>query len=149
MNANQSPLPSILSRTYSSNSIVGWTTPSSRRIPYYRNCEFIEPVIPFIFIHCYLGTCSRLVEGTSPTLVSGYTKGLRPLTEPFRSGDQSNLIHDTTYCDLCMKKIRGVWYRCAYCSSDMCDLHEQTHNENHCCIVFKSKVGSRYILCNK
>lgn len=56
------------------------------------------------------------------------------------AGDPDDLLHEATYCDLCMTLIRGPWYRCAYCSSDMCDLHEQTHNEDHCCMVFKAKV---------
>lgn len=52
----------------------------------------------------------------------------------------SGLVHESTLCDLCVQPIHGPWFHCVYCSSDMCDVHEATHNPDHCSIVFKSKV---------
>ncbi|KAG8999432.1 hypothetical protein FRB94_006173 [Tulasnella sp. JGI-2019a] len=57
------------------------------------------------------------------------------------SDERSQLFHEVTYCDRCMTQIRGAWYHCVYCAADMCDMHEQTHNVDHCCLVFKSKVN--------
>ncbi|KAG8942320.1 hypothetical protein FRC03_003308, partial [Tulasnella sp. 419] len=54
--------------------------------------------------------------------------------------DFENLVHKETYCDLCMSPIEGAWFKCVYCNADLCDDHEQLHNENHCCIVLKSQV---------
>ncbi|THU92735.1 hypothetical protein K435DRAFT_758000 [Dendrothele bispora CBS 962.96] len=52
------------------------------------------------------------------------------------------LFHSSAICDRCMTPIQGVWFRCAYCGSDLCDACEEvdTHNDTHIFIVFKSVV---------
>ncbi|KAG9023403.1 hypothetical protein FS837_005832, partial [Tulasnella sp. UAMH 9824] len=56
-------------------------------------------------------------------------------------GNAAHYIHEIAFCDLCMTPIRGVWYRCGHCNSDLCDFHEQTHNEDHSFIVIKAKAS--------
>ncbi|KIO32050.1 hypothetical protein M407DRAFT_19077 [Tulasnella calospora MUT 4182] len=56
-------------------------------------------------------------------------------------GNAANYVHEIAYCDLCMTPIRGVWYRCGHCNSDLCDFHEHTHNEDHSFIVIKAKAS--------
>ncbi|KAH9943795.1 hypothetical protein B0H21DRAFT_747586, partial [Amylocystis lapponica] len=68
------------------------------------------------------------------------------------------LYHPTAVCDRCMTRITGVWYRCAYCSRDLCEVCEEmdTHNRMHVFVVFKSPVDMhllryvslRYIECH-
>ncbi|KAG8970166.1 hypothetical protein FRC05_000687 [Tulasnella sp. 425] len=56
-------------------------------------------------------------------------------------GNVASYVHEIAFCDLCMTPIRGVWYRCGHCNSDLCDFHEQTHNEDHSFIVIKAKAS--------
>jgi hypothetical protein len=41
-----------------------------------------------------------------------------------------------------MERIRGEWFRCVYCSKDLCSDHEAMENRQsrHLFIVFKSNV---------
>ncbi|EJD41223.1 hypothetical protein AURDEDRAFT_115589 [Auricularia subglabra TFB-10046 SS5] len=52
------------------------------------------------------------------------------------------LRHPTALCDWCMERIRGKWYRCAYCPKDLCADCEaiDSHDDSHLFVVFKSSV---------
>lgn len=54
----------------------------------------------------------------------------------------SFLVHSAALCDRCMERIRGAWYRCAYCGKDLCGDCEavDTHDETHVFVVFKAPV---------
>lgn len=56
-----------------------------------------------------------------------------------------NIEHNATLCDCCMEKIRGEWYRCAYCSKDLCNFCERIdeHDRTHLFFVFKAPVDMR------
>ncbi|KAG8955754.1 hypothetical protein FRC04_007745 [Tulasnella sp. 424] len=56
-------------------------------------------------------------------------------------GNAANYVHEFAFCDLCMTRIRGVWYRCGHCNSDLCDFHEETHDVDHSFIVIKAKAS--------
>ncbi|KZT07269.1 uncharacterized protein LAESUDRAFT_743006 [Laetiporus sulphureus 93-53] len=51
-----------------------------------------------------------------------------------------HLLHSTAVCDRCMTKINGEWFRCGYCSLDLCEVCHtvDTHNDNHVFVIFKS-----------
>ncbi|KAG8986572.1 hypothetical protein FRB93_005234 [Tulasnella sp. JGI-2019a] len=72
-------------------------------------------------------------EPLVPTLYQESTNG-----NPMDASDE--LVHEATLCDHCMTQIKGVWYRCAYCAADLCHIHEETHDVDHCCLAFKRKV---------
>ena len=61
----------------------------------------------------------------------------------FRAAYLSTLSHPSALCDLCMTQIQGEWFRCCYCSRDLCDACEEvdTHDDTHVFIVFKSMVS--------
>jgi len=106
-------------------------------------CErasFIIHPVPHVFIK-FNRRVDRPLQSPQPLLPVLYV--VPPEGMDFADSIENihHLVHDKTYCDLCMTRITGAWYRCAYCSSDMCDLHEATHNSEHCCIVFKSEVN--------
>lgn len=52
------------------------------------------------------------------------------------------LYHKSAVCDCCFEQIRGEWFRCVYCTRDLCRdcLQIDTHDDTHLFIVFKSKV---------
>ncbi|EJU03700.1 hypothetical protein DACRYDRAFT_49374 [Dacryopinax primogenitus] len=54
----------------------------------------------------------------------------------------NNLVHQTTLCDICVEPIRGEWFRCVYCSKDLCaDCEENdVHDPTHIFVVFKAPV---------
>ena len=56
----------------------------------------------------------------------------------------TSLVHSSALCDRCMTPIEGEWFRCCYCSRDLCDACEavDTHNDTHVFIVLKSVVSS-------
>lgn len=65
------------------------------------------------------------------------------LHDPSNPKDYLKLLyHPTAVCDRCMTRITGVWYRCAYCSRDLCSVCEEmdTHNGAHVFVIFKSSV---------
>ncbi|KDQ61360.1 hypothetical protein JAAARDRAFT_30782 [Jaapia argillacea MUCL 33604] len=68
---------------------------------------------------------------------------------PFNTADPKeylkNVVHPSTWCDRCMTRIQGIWFRCAYCDKDLCDDCEKTdtHDNTHCFLVFKSPVDMR------
>ncbi|KZP01547.1 hypothetical protein CALVIDRAFT_474143, partial [Calocera viscosa TUFC12733] len=53
-----------------------------------------------------------------------------------------NLVHLNTLCDICVEPIRGEWFRCVYCSKDLCaDCEENdVHDPTHIFVVFKAPV---------
>ncbi|KZT59440.1 hypothetical protein CALCODRAFT_450060 [Calocera cornea HHB12733] len=53
-----------------------------------------------------------------------------------------NLVHGNTLCDICVEPIRGEWFRCVYCSKDLCaDCEENdVHDPTHIFVVFKAPV---------
>jgi len=104
-------------------------------------CERVSFVIhplPHVFIK-FNRPVDRPIQSAEPLLPILYVE---PAEGDFVDtiGDASLLLHALTYCDRCMTQIRGAWYRCVYCGGDMCGAHEQTHNVDHCCLVFKSEV---------
>lgn len=52
----------------------------------------------------------------------------------------ADLLHTFALCDLCMERIRGQWFRCGYCSMDLCGAchRKDKHNDAHAFVVFKS-----------
>jgi len=56
-----------------------------------------------------------------------------------------NIVHKATLCDCCMEHIRGEWFRCAYCSKDLCNFCEKIdeHDKSHLFFVFKAPVDMR------
>ncbi|KAF8519029.1 hypothetical protein BU17DRAFT_48255 [Hysterangium stoloniferum] len=54
-----------------------------------------------------------------------------------------SLYHRTAVCDRCIQHIRGVWLRCAYCGTDLCEDCEAMggHEPTHVFLMFKSMVG--------
>ncbi|OSX64438.1 hypothetical protein POSPLADRAFT_1138078 [Postia placenta MAD-698-R-SB12] len=54
----------------------------------------------------------------------------------------AGLVHSFALCDRCMTRINGEWYRCGYCSIDLCEVCQRmdTHNDRHAFVVFKSPV---------
>ncbi|CCM00246.1 uncharacterized protein FIBRA_02275 [Fibroporia radiculosa] len=55
-------------------------------------------------------------------------------------GYLATLEHGIALCDRCMTRINGEWFRCGYCSKDLCGVchNVDTHNETHAFVVFKS-----------
>ncbi|PCH36367.1 hypothetical protein WOLCODRAFT_108609 [Wolfiporia cocos MD-104 SS10] len=53
-----------------------------------------------------------------------------------------SLKHSYLLCDCCMNYIHGEWFRCAYCSKDLCEVCHRvdTHNSDHVFVIFKSLV---------
>ena len=47
-----------------------------------------------------------------------------------------------------MEKIKGEWFRCAYCAKDYCDVCESlnAHNRKHFFFVFKAPVSYAVLL---
>jgi len=88
----------------------------------------------------------RAVEELHPILPSLYKIPCGPLPSAPQSNDPraylSNLVHSSALCDRCMTPIEGEWFRCCYCSRDLCDACEavDTHNDTHVFIVLKSVV---------
>ncbi|TCD69152.1 hypothetical protein EIP91_008629 [Steccherinum ochraceum] len=54
----------------------------------------------------------------------------------------STLEHRYSLCDMCMSKIKGEWFRCVYCSRDLCSDCEKTdvHDKKHFFLVLESEV---------
>ncbi|THH11311.1 hypothetical protein EW145_g737 [Phellinidium pouzarii] len=54
----------------------------------------------------------------------------------------STLSHTAALCDHCMERIRGEWFRCVYCTKDLCDVCENldAHDPTHFFYVFKGPV---------
>ncbi|KAF9245358.1 hypothetical protein BU15DRAFT_85673 [Melanogaster broomeanus] len=88
----------------------------------------------------------RSLESTSAFLPklykvpAGPVGGLAPHVDPKEY--LSFLVHSTALCDRCMERIRGAWFRCAYCAKDLCGDCEalDTHDETHVFVVFKAPV---------
>jgi len=59
----------------------------------------------------------------------------------------TSVVHSSAFCDLCMTPIQGEWFRCAYCTRDLCDACEEvdTHDDTHVFIVFKSLVSDIFV----
>ena len=57
------------------------------------------------------------------------------------------LVHSSALCDRCMTPIEGEWFRCCYCSRDLCDACEavDTHDDTHVFIILKSVVSSSLV----
>ncbi|OBZ73842.1 ZZ-type zinc finger-containing protein P35G2.11c [Grifola frondosa] len=53
-----------------------------------------------------------------------------------------SLLHNNAVCDRCFERIKGKWFRCAYCPKDLCEACEgmDTHDDTHVFMVFKSSV---------
>ncbi|KAK0467157.1 uncharacterized protein EV420DRAFT_1626509 [Desarmillaria tabescens] len=58
-----------------------------------------------------------------------------------------DVYNSAAVCDNCMSRIRGVWFRCAYCGKDLCDACEpvDVHNDKHVFLVFKSLVDMQAV----
>ncbi|KAN0129825.1 hypothetical protein V8E53_012297 [Lactarius tabidus] len=77
-----------------------------------------------------------------------YPAGPAPGSPSNRSSDSDPtvylryLTHAFALCDRHMGKIVGKWYRCAYCSMDLCADCEaiDTHDKTHAFLVFKAPV---------
>ena len=59
----------------------------------------------------------------------------------------TSVVHSSAFCDLCMTPIQGEWFRCAYCTRDLCDACEEvdTHDDTHVFVVFKSLVSDIFV----
>ncbi|KAI0046964.1 hypothetical protein FA95DRAFT_1290328 [Auriscalpium vulgare] len=53
-----------------------------------------------------------------------------------------NLVHSFALCDRDLNRIRGKWFRCAYCAKDLCADCERvdTHDDTHAFLVLKAPV---------
>jgi len=53
-----------------------------------------------------------------------------------------DIVHHAALCDRCMGSIRGEWFRCAYCSRDLCGACEERdmHDRLHLFCVFKAPI---------
>lgn len=88
----------------------------------------------------------RPLESSGGFLLKLYKVPAGPLggTEPNADPKEylSFLVHSAALCDRCMERIRGPWYRCAYCAKDLCGDCEavDTHDVTHVFVVFKAPV---------
>lgn len=88
----------------------------------------------------------RPLESSGGFLPKLYKVPAGPLggTEPNADPKEylSFLVHSAALCDRCMERIRGPWYRCAYCAKDLCGDCEavDTHDVTHVFVVFKAPV---------
>ncbi|KII87495.1 hypothetical protein PLICRDRAFT_55450 [Plicaturopsis crispa FD-325 SS-3] len=73
---------------------------------------------------------------------AGPIGGLSPSTNPREY--LKSLQHRSALCDRCMERtgIQGAWFRCAYCSKDLCDACQaiDTHDDKHVFYVLKGPV---------
>jgi len=85
--------------------------------------EFPTPLLPIM----YLGQAGPIGSSFLPNEPKAYLK---------------SLYHKSAVCDCCFEPIQGEWFRCLYCSRDLCHdcLQMDTHDDTHVFIVFKSKV---------
>ncbi|EMD39291.1 hypothetical protein CERSUDRAFT_112939 [Gelatoporia subvermispora B] len=54
----------------------------------------------------------------------------------------TGVYHARAVCDRCMSRIGGIWFHCAYCPRDLCEICEELdeHDKTHVFIMFKSTV---------
>ena len=73
-----------------------------------------------------------------PILYKSGPGGSEPDPKPYLQ----TLTHNSALCDRCMTRIKGEWFRCAYCALDLCDSCEavDTHDETHVFMVLKAEV---------
>ena len=59
-----------------------------------------------------------------------------------------SVLHPGTTCTGCETRIKGKWFRCAYCSRGLCELCEATddHDDTHAFVVFKAAVSELLML---
>ncbi|KIY49918.1 hypothetical protein FISHEDRAFT_40294 [Fistulina hepatica ATCC 64428] len=120
----------------------------------YNLCENCEPKSYLIhdYSHVFFllpRPVHRSLESPYPLIPKLYKEGAG---SPPGIGDPENpreylkkLVHTSAVCDRCIKPIQGEWFRCAYCSKDLCDVcHEvDTHNDSHVFLVFKAASNDR------
>ncbi|KAI0940921.1 hypothetical protein AcV7_003165 [Taiwanofungus camphoratus] len=88
----------------------------------------------------------RPLQSEYPFLPRLYKMPVGPVDGRFDSKNHKaylkSVFHTAAVCDLCMMRIQGEWFRCAYCATDLCEVCEgmETHNDKHAFVVFKSPI---------
>ncbi|KAI5117511.1 hypothetical protein M0805_003916 [Coniferiporia weirii] len=88
----------------------------------------------------------RPIESQFPILPNLYRQPAGPPSGLANAEDPKaylrSLYHPAALCDHCMERIRGEWFRCAYCAKDLCDVCEglDAHSPTHFFYVFKAPV---------